>query len=223
MLQWKDIDTVLLDMDGTLLDLHFDNHFWLEFVPQRFAELQGISKEAALEALKPKFAEQAGHLNWYCLDYWQKELDLDLVEMKKEICHLIDMREDVPAFLTALKKAGKRIILVTNAHPDSLTLKIEHTELDKYIDELVSTHTFGVSKESKLLWQQLEEELKFDCHRSLFIDDSIPILTTAREFGIRHLVAVANPDSKQETREITQFDSITSYNAYTNELNQLYL
>ena len=29
-LAWRDIDTVLLDMDGTLLDLHYDNHFWLE-------------------------------------------------------------------------------------------------------------------------------------------------------------------------------------------------
>ncbi|HBT55971.1 MAG TPA: haloacid dehalogenase, partial [Pseudomonas sp.] len=33
MLNWNAIDTVLLDMDGTLLDLHFDNHFWLEHMP----------------------------------------------------------------------------------------------------------------------------------------------------------------------------------------------
>ena len=43
VLDWDSIDTVLLDMDGTLLDLHFDNHFWLEFVPHKYAELKGIA------------------------------------------------------------------------------------------------------------------------------------------------------------------------------------
>ena len=38
MINWKNIDTVLLDMDGTLLDLHFDNHFWQTFVPLRYAQ-----------------------------------------------------------------------------------------------------------------------------------------------------------------------------------------
>ena len=46
-LPWSDIDTVLLDMDGTLLDLHFDNHFWLEHLPQRYAELHGVSRAMA--------------------------------------------------------------------------------------------------------------------------------------------------------------------------------
>ena len=33
MLNWSKIDTVLLDMDGTLLDLHYDSHFWLNVIP----------------------------------------------------------------------------------------------------------------------------------------------------------------------------------------------
>ncbi|MCP4043692.1 MAG: haloacid dehalogenase, partial [Gammaproteobacteria bacterium] len=35
VINWNSIHTVLLDMDGTLLDLHFDNQFWLEHVPLR--------------------------------------------------------------------------------------------------------------------------------------------------------------------------------------------
>ena len=30
---WSRIDHVLLDLDGTLLDLDFDNHFWQTLVP----------------------------------------------------------------------------------------------------------------------------------------------------------------------------------------------
>ena len=47
MLNWSDIHTVLLDMDGTLLDLHFDNHFWLEHFPARYSEQHGIIVEEA--------------------------------------------------------------------------------------------------------------------------------------------------------------------------------
>ena len=36
---WRAIDTVLLDMDGTLLDLRFDNYFWLELVPRKYGAM----------------------------------------------------------------------------------------------------------------------------------------------------------------------------------------
>jgi len=32
-INWSEIDTILLDMDGTLLDLNFDLHFWMEYLP----------------------------------------------------------------------------------------------------------------------------------------------------------------------------------------------
>ena len=47
MLNWSKIDTVLLDMDGTLLDLHYDSHFWLNVIPQQHALAKNISFEAA--------------------------------------------------------------------------------------------------------------------------------------------------------------------------------
>ncbi len=81
-LPWSAIDTVLLDMDGTLLDLHFDNHFWLEHLPQRYAERNGLSRAEADAVLEPLFREHAGQLNWYCLDFWSRELDLSIRELK---------------------------------------------------------------------------------------------------------------------------------------------
>ena len=43
MINWHDIDTVLLDLDGTLLDLHFDNYFWCQHLPLCYARRHGIA------------------------------------------------------------------------------------------------------------------------------------------------------------------------------------
>ncbi len=211
MLDWSKIDTVLLDMDGTLLDLHFDNHFWLEVIPARFAKQQGISLAAARHEIAKRYEAVAGTLNWYCLDYWQQELNLPIMTLKKEIKHLIQFRPDAEAFLAALKHSDKRVVMLTNAHPDSLSLKVEMTALDVYFDGLISTHEFGVSKEHPSLWKQVEKHLEFDPKRTLFVDDSVPILHAAERHGIGHLLAIANPDSKKAANTIEAFPAITDY------------
>jgi HAD superfamily hydrolase (TIGR01509 family) len=211
MLNWAEIETVLLDMDGTLLDLHFDNHFWLEHLPLRWAEISGISLDSAKAQLQSEYAQLTGTLEWSCLDYWGRRLQLPITELKREVMDKIQMRPDVPAFLTALKQSGRNIVLVTNAHPDSLSLKLERTDLAKYITTLISTHEFGVTKESQSLWQKLQQRLGFDKNTTLFVDDSLPILAAAQHFGIKHLLAVANPDSKQSAKTISDFPAITDY------------
>ena len=211
MLNWSDIHTVLLDMDGTLLDLHFDNHFWLEHTPKAYAQKHRIPLSQAKQTLKDQNDAVHGQLEWYCLDYWQQELDLPIVALKREIDHLIQLRDDTLPFLEALKSAGKRVVLVTNAHPDSLSLKVEKTQLDKHINELVSCHQFGVSKESQSLWQQLEQALAFDPKHTLFVDDSVRILQAARDYGIQYLLGVRNPDSKRPEQEIKNFDSTSDF------------
>lgn len=211
MLNWDQIDTVLLDMDGTLLDLHFDNYFWQEHLPKRWAEISGRALADTRAELMAEYSQLHGKLEWYCLDYWGKRLQLPITELKREVMDKIRMRDDVPAFLTALKQSGRDIVLVTNAHPDSLSLKIERTDLAKYIENLISTHEFGVTKESWALWQKLQDRLGFNPERTLFVDDSLPILQAAQEFGIRHLLAIANPDSQQVSRMIDQFPAITDY------------
>jgi putative hydrolase of the HAD superfamily len=211
MLNWSDIHTVLLDMDGTLLDLHFDNHFWIEHVPKAFAKKHSVSLEKAQTELKIQNDAVYGQLEWYCLDYWQQELDLPIVELKREISHLIQLRDDTIPFLDALHAAGKEVILVTNAHPNSLSLKVEMTQLDNHIDRLISCHQYGVSKESQSLWQQLQQDIGFDNKHTLFVDDSKPVLDSAKKFGIQHLLAIANPDSKKPAREITGYVNTTDF------------
>jgi HAD superfamily hydrolase (TIGR01509 family) len=217
-LAWKKIHTVLLDMDGTLLDLHFDNHFWLEHLPKKLAEKNGISLLAAKDMMVIETEKVMGTLSWYCLDFWAEKLDIDIVEAKREIGHLISIREDSLPFIDALKASGREVILVTNAHPDSLSLKVEYTQLDQHISQLISTHEFSVTKESQFLWQRLQAKLGFNPQHTLFVDDSLGILKAAQDFGIQHLLAVSNPDSQLPTRDITEFPSVQDYRYLLNDI-----
>lgn len=210
-LDWAGIDSVLLDMDGTLLDLHFDNHFWLEHLPQRYAEHHGIDREQADAELLPLFRDNAGQLNWYCLDFWSRELKLSIRDLKREVAHLIALRPNADTFLAALRGAGKRVALITNAHRDSLSLKLERVELAPWFDRLISSHDYGFPKEDQQFWQALRADFGFEPARSLFIDDSLPILRSARAFGVGHLLAVRQPDSRQGAKDTAEFAAVEDY------------
>jgi HAD superfamily hydrolase (TIGR01509 family) len=210
-LPWNTIDTVLLDMDGTLLDLHFDNHFWLHHLPQRYAEHHGISRALADAELLPLFREHAGQLNWYCTDFWSRELNLSIRDLKREVAHLIALRPDADTFLAALRTAGKQVVLITNAHRDSLSLKMERIELAPYFDRLISSHDYGFPKEDQQFWHALQQDCPFTSARSLFIDDSLPILRSAGVFGIGHLLAVRQPDSQAELKDTEEFAAVEDY------------
>ena len=218
MLNWSQISTVLLDMDGTILDLHFDNHFWLEYFPARYAQKHGMSIEEAKHKLIGHYQELTGTIEWYCLDYWSEFTQMPIPLLKREVQHLIQLRQDADEFLTALKQSGREVILVTNAHPDALSLKIERTQLDKYFDVLYSTHEFGVVKESQLLWKKLQAKQGFELNNTLFVDDSLPVLKSAKRFGIGHILAVENPDSQKPSNTIEGFNSISDYRLLTKDI-----
>jgi HAD superfamily hydrolase (TIGR01509 family) len=211
LITWSDVDTVLLDMDGTLLDLHYDNHFWMEHLPQRYADLHGTSLAMAKLELQPLFRDNAGSLNWYCLDFWSRELKLSVRELKLETAHLIALRPDADTFLAAIKAAGKRVIMITNAHRDSLSLKLERIELAPYFERLISSHDYGYPKENQLFWEALQADTDFDPARSLFIDDTLPILRSARRYGIAHLLAVREPDSRKGPKDTEEFAAVADY------------
>ena len=210
-LPWRDIDTVLLDMDGTLLDLHYDNHFWMEHLPQRYAELHGVSRAMAELEMAPLFEQNAGTLNWYCLDFWSAELKLPLRELKLETAHLISLRPDAETFLMAIKQAGKRVIMITNAHRDSLSLKMERVQLAPYFERMISSHDYGFAKENAQFWDALHADIAFEPGRSLFIDDTLPILRSARAYGIAHLLAVSQPDSRKGPKNTEEFAAVADY------------
>ncbi|MCK9635745.1 MAG: GMP/IMP nucleotidase [Methylobacter tundripaludum] len=211
MIDWKKVDTVLLDMDGTLLDLNFDNHFWKEFVPFKFAEKQGLSIEAAKQQLQPRFKSMEGKLEWYCLDYWSDVLELDIAGLKAEISGLIAVLPHVTEFLEKAHQSPKKVYLVTNAHRGSLGLKMEKTCLQAFFDGIISSHDLGYPKEQAEFWRLLQQRVPFEKQSALLIDDSLAVLNSARQFGIAHLISVSRPDTKQPKKEITDYPAIEDF------------
>jgi putative hydrolase of the HAD superfamily len=210
MIDWSKIETVLLDMDGTLLDLRFDNYFWQSVVPDCFAKKEGMTMAAAVEHLSPIFKAQEGLLNWYCLDYWSEELGIDITKLKVETQEYIKELPDTREFLRGLQETGKRCVLVTNAHADSLSIKMRKTGLVEFFDAIVSAHDFGYPKEQQGFWQAFQKLEKFDNQKTVMVDDSLSVLKAADLFGIKYLVAIAQPDSTQAPRIIHDFTAVDS-------------
>lgn len=208
---WQQVDTVLLDMDGTLLDLEFDNHFWLKLVPQALSERRAISFDEARAIIHRECLMVQHTLNWYCFDYWSERLDLDIYRMTTEVGHRARLREDTVPFLQALRDADMQTILLTNAHPFSLAVKIKHTGLDRHLDILLSTHTFGYPKEDQRLWQAVQLHTGLNPQRTLFVDDGEPILDAACTFGIRYCLGVQNPDSSMAEKTFRHHPSMRDY------------
>lgn len=211
MIDWAHIDTVLLDMDGTLLDLYFDNDFWLEQLPNHYAEINHLPAEEARRHLFDAFHTHQGTLNWYCLDFWSEELGFDIVQLKENTKHLIRPRPYAVEFLEHVKASGRRAILVTNAHRGSLNLKIAETRIDLHLDAIFSSHDFGLPKEDPLFWDVLARETPYDEKNCLLIDDSLAVLRSARRAGIGHTLAVLRPDSQKPPVDTEEFIALDCF------------
>jgi 5'-nucleotidase len=198
---WSAIDTVLLDLDGTLLDLAFDTGFWRHTIPAAWAQAQGVTLEQAREQLVPRFLAREGTLDWYSVTFWSQELGLDVAALKRAAMHGVRWLDGVPEFLDTLRRNGKRLVLLTNAHPASLAIKDERTGVSAYLDAVFSSHSFDWPKEDARFWESVRRSEPFDPGRTLFVDDSPAVLAAARAAGIRWVIGLRHPDSEGTVRD----------------------
>ena len=206
-----DVNAVLLDMDGTLLDLHYDNHFWLHFIPQQYALKHDLSLAQAKHHIYAQCDKVDGSLNWYCYDYWSDTLGLDIHALQHKTKHKIQLRGDTLWFLDKLKKENIPTYILTNAHRSGVTLKMQQTQLTSYFNEIISSHDYQVAKESLQFWSSIERELQVDFSRCLFIDDSEKILKVADSAGVGFLRGIETPDSKKPAQNMQAFKTINNF------------
>lgn len=208
---WNNIDTVLLDMDGTLLDKYYDDHFWEEFVPAQYALKNGITETQARDELMPRYRSREETLDWANLDFWSDQLDLDIPALKRKIQHLIVIHPNVVKFLDRVKMAGKGVYLVTNAHSKTLDLKMERTALADSFDSIITSHSIGMPKEDPAFWEDLKKVVPFDPDRTLLGEDTEAVLRSAALYGIRYLVFVANSSSAKPSKDSESYFSIQDF------------
>jgi len=209
--EWQTIDTVLLDLDGTLLDLHYDNYFFGEYLPAHLARLRATP----VATVRAEFAERCrvveGTLDWYCLDYWRRELGMDLLPLKRAVADRVRWRHHAPGFLAALAAGGKRRVLATNAHPDGLAVKAERIPFRHHLEAQYSAHEVGAPKEQAEFWERLQRAERFDPARTLFVDDNPHVLAAARDWGIGHVVGVTRPDLRRPARPLPGFTAVEDF------------
>ena len=210
-LPWNQIETVLLDMDGTLLDLHFDNYFWQTFLPAEYARKNGLDPSKTLEKIERMYEEKHGLLEWYSVDYWEEQLQLDIMHLKTLEAQRIRFRPFALEFLSFLKELKVTVALVTNAHPKALELKMMRADFRDLIPFQFSSHDFGLAKEHPLFWENFEKKFEFQKEKTLFIDDNDSVLNNAQLFGIKYLRSIKWPDSKQSEANESTYPMIDSF------------
>lgn len=210
-IDWTKIETVLLDMDGVLLDLHYDNYFWQYHLLEVYADKHAMPHQQVKSKFAPVFAQHAGTLNWYCVEFWSDQFGLDIMQHKSDVADKIAYRPTAEGFLRLCQNQVDDLRLITNGHRKVLDLKIEKTSLDQYFNQMICSHELGAAKESQKFWHQLQKNSGFDPARTLFIDDSESVLNAANEYGIEQLFSIAKPDSKVERSTRSRFPMLHSF------------
>jgi len=211
IIEWNKVSTVFLDMDGTLLDLEFDNYFWHEYVPLKYAQARNLEFAYAKKLLIEKYNNRRGTLSWYCTDYWTETLDLNIASLKGEIANRVKLFPKVKEFLKWLDEQNMQVILLTNAHQDSVDVKFEQTGLAPYFHRVITSHQLGYAKEQKEFWPLLANDHQHEPANTLLIDDNVHVLKAAQHYGIEYLLSVSQPDSSQPHQDTAGFFGLNGF------------
>ena len=204
----ENCDTLMLDMDGTVLDLAFDNYVWQELVPQKYAERSGISHDDARDYIYSIARSVQGKLDWYCVDNWGERLGLDIMEIHRSVDDRIGYLPGARRFLETVSKRNIRLLLVTNSHRDTLAIKTEVTGVADFFDQIYTSHDVGHVKEDQPFWQALQDAESFDPGRTLFVDDNVSVLRSAEQFGVEMLLTVTRPDTSAPVKGKSEFAGV---------------
>ena len=211
---WHQVDDVLLDMDGTLLDRHFDNFFFEEELPRRYAAKYGLDAAKAKEKLFALYRSVEGELNWTDLHYWTRTLNIDVIAMTKEFDYMIGFLPHADEFLRHLQAKGKRVHLVTNAHMAGVAIKVKKTGLDRYVHRILDAFEVGYLKMRPEYWPICQRLLGFEPKRTLYLDDDESCLDAAQQYGIGHIYHSAKSSTQLPAQRSARHRSIESLAAF---------
>lgn len=216
---------IMFDMDGTLLDLAFDDFIWNECLPERHAKIHQLPLSESKEKLYQFYQLHRHTLVWYSSTYWTKTVGVDVLKLQQEFQSKIQARSGCIELLQQLKEQGYMCWLVTNADRASLRLKLDNIAIEHFFDVIISSEQVGYAKEDINFWQELQKLHPFNLDETIFIDDTAPVLKTAEKFGIQHLFTISQPSSLKDIKqhqdlEFKALDRLTELLSILNEIDR---
>ena len=190
---FKDIECLLIDMDGVILDNAYDNDFWQNQIPEVIADSKSIAFDDAKRLAIQIFNYKKNTKDWYDVDYWSNMLDIDIEAQKRseKSFSRISLYDGVIDTLSVLKNKTK-MILITNAHRKTLNIKLEKYNLTPYFDEMVCAHELNYVKEDIQLWYMLRSKYRLDYEKTLLVEDTINNINVGLSAGISGAIYVGD-------------------------------
>ena len=190
---FKDIECLLVDMDGVILDNAYDNDFWQNQIPEVIADSKGIAFDDAKRLAIQIFNYKKNTKDWYDVDYWSNMLNIDIEAQKRseKSFSRISLYDGVIDTLSVLKNKTK-MILITNAHRKTLNIKLEKYNLTPYFDEMVCAHELNYVKEDIQLWYMLRSKYRLDYEKTLLVEDTINNINVGLSAGISGAIYVGD-------------------------------
>lgn len=212
---WQEKQHILFNLD-TLLDYSAEQYFWSELLPKAYSSRKQLSLEQAKLFIQSELAEQNGTLNFYCIDYWQAKLGVDVLLLQQQHASQLKFKpyaEKFLFYLDNLKSEHKfKMHVISNEHPKALDVKIRATGLDCFFDKIESSYSYGFLRESKEFWHKYLVNSKIATSSAILFDDNYTVLHNALTSGLK-VVAVNKLMEQLDQNNLSGVTQIDNFGA----------
>ena len=167
----KSLKIISFDVDGTLVDLEYNDLIWFKEIPELVAKKKKISFEKSLKFVHEEYAKLGEHnLNWYDINYWISyfgiEISPDKIFEKYE--PQVKIYPEVIPLLEELKK--KYILIVITAMPREFLIP-KMKNLEKYFKFSFSALSDFKELKNSEIYSKISKALKVPPKQILHIGD----------------------------------------------------
>ena len=167
----KSLRIISFDVDGTLVDLEYNDLIWFKEIPELVAKKKKISFEKSLKYVHEEYAKLGEHnLNWYDINYWISyfgiEISPDKIFEKYE--PQVKIYPEVIPLLEELKK--KYILIVITAMPREFLIP-KMKNLEKYFKFSFSALSDFKELKNSEIYSKISKALKVPPEQILHIGD----------------------------------------------------